>query len=71
LCLGSVNTAETPFQISGKKARKMRTEEIMSKNITTIGGAVLAQAAIKWTAIVAMFWIAFTYVDSWLPLILK
>lgn len=49
----------------------MRTEEIMSKNITTIGGAVLAQAAIKWTAIVAMFWIAFTYVDSWLPLILK
>ena len=49
----------------------MRTEEIMSKNITTIGGAVLAQAAIKWAAIIAIVWIVFSHVDSWLPQILK
>lgn len=43
----------------------------MSKNVTTVGAAILVQAIIRYGAFVAMLWLTLSFVDVWVMALLK
>ena len=49
-----------------------RTEtKNMSTEIQTIGGAILAQTAIRYAAYIFIAWLGFSYADGWVMAWLK
>lgn len=42
----------------------------MSTNIQSVGKAILLQTAIKWASICFMVWMALSFADVWIKLVL-
>lgn len=50
--------------------RETKESTSMNTDIKTVGAAMIVQQCIRWVAIFVIFWLALSFVDSWVRLAL-